>query len=47
VKWSGGRTLPRPPHDVHLVAVASGPGVSELYWPIERISLTASPTAAR
>lgn len=36
VKWSGVWTLPRPRHDTHLVAVASGPGVSALYWPITR-----------
>ena len=24
--------LPRPAHDVHLVAIASGPGVAENYW---------------
>ncbi len=32
VEW----TLPRPPHDVALVAVASGPGVTAPYWPIPR-----------
>jgi hypothetical protein len=32
VEWS----LPRPPHDVALVAVASGPGVTAPYWPIAR-----------
>jgi hypothetical protein len=26
----------RPKNDVHLVAVASGPGVRELYWPLAR-----------
>jgi hypothetical protein len=29
-------TLPRPKHDVWLVAIASGPGVREPYWPIAR-----------
>ncbi|MBX6315058.1 MAG: CehA/McbA family metallohydrolase, partial [Isosphaeraceae bacterium] len=29
-------TLPRPPHDVHLVAIATGPGVTAPYWPIAR-----------
>ncbi|MCA1694459.1 MAG: hypothetical protein LC749_06885, partial [Actinobacteria bacterium] len=29
-------TLPRPPHDVLLVAVASGPGVTAPYWPVAR-----------
>lgn len=32
VEWS----LPRPRHDVALVAVASGPGVTAPYWPIAR-----------
>ena len=26
--------LPRPAHDVHLVAVATGPGVTEPFWEI-------------
>jgi hypothetical protein len=29
-------TIPRPAHDVWLVAVASGPGVREPYWPLSR-----------
>lgn len=29
VQWR----LPRPKHDIHLAAVAIGPGVRELYWP--------------
>jgi hypothetical protein len=29
-------TLPRPPHDAWLVAIASGPGVDKPYWPIPR-----------
>ena len=33
VKWQGRFTLPRPKHDVHLVAIATGPGVSAPYWP--------------
>ncbi|VTR92990.1 hypothetical protein : Uncharacterized protein OS=Planctomyces maris DSM 8797 GN=PM8797T_17112 PE=4 SV=1 [Gemmata massiliana] len=33
-KWTGKWTLPRPAHDVHLVAVATGPGVEGLFWPI-------------
>jgi hypothetical protein len=36
VKWSGEWRLPRTRHDVHLAAVASGPGVRELYWPIAK-----------
>jgi hypothetical protein len=37
VKWQGTWKLPRPRHDVHLVAIALGPGVSGPYW------LTAKP----
>ena len=29
-------TVPRPRHDVHLVAIASGPGVTAPYWEIPR-----------
>ena len=36
VKWTGTWKLPAFRHDVHLVAVASGPPVRELYWPIAR-----------
>ncbi|MBI3865429.1 MAG: CehA/McbA family metallohydrolase [Planctomycetia bacterium] len=36
VKWKGTWRLPRFAHDVHLVAIALGPGVKELYWPISR-----------
>lgn len=32
VKWSDGWTIPKPRHDVHLVAIATGPGVDGLYW---------------
>jgi hypothetical protein len=32
VKWTGSWTIPRPKHDVHLVAIALGPGVDGLYW---------------
>jgi hypothetical protein len=32
VKWQEEWTLPRPEHDVHLVAIATGPGVAESYW---------------
>ena len=28
--------LPRPAHDVHLVAIATGPGVTAPYWAIPR-----------
>jgi hypothetical protein len=36
VKWENVWTLPRFRHDVHLVAVATGPGVTDLYWPIAK-----------
>jgi hypothetical protein len=36
VKCSETWTLPRFKHDVHLVAIATGPGVEELYWPIAK-----------
>lgn len=47
VKWKATWTLPRFKHDVHLVAVASGPGVSELYWPIGRPYQATSPVVNR
>jgi hypothetical protein len=28
--------IPRPAHDVHLIAIATGPGVTAPYWPIPR-----------
>ena len=36
VKWSGTWKLPPFQNDVFLVAVATGPGVREAYWPIPR-----------
>src|SRR5262245_55823250 len=47
VKWSGAWRLPRFQHDVHLVVIASGPGVSELYWPIAKPYQPASPHVNR
>jgi hypothetical protein len=32
VKWQGMWTLPRPAHDVHLVAIAFGEGVEGAHW---------------
>lgn len=32
VKWSETWKVPRPRHDVHLVAIAMGPGIEGLYW---------------
>ena len=34
VKFEGTWRIPAPPHDAHLVALASGPAVTALYWPI-------------
>jgi hypothetical protein len=28
--------IPKPAHDVHLVALATGPGTSSLHWPVPR-----------
>jgi hypothetical protein len=33
VKWEATWRLPKPSHDVHLVAIATGPGVAAPYWP--------------
>lgn len=32
VKWQGKWTLPRPAHDVHLVAIALGEGIEGAHW---------------
>jgi hypothetical protein len=37
-------TLPRPSHDVHLVAIASGPGITAPHWPMARPSQPTSAT---
>lgn len=47
VKWQGVWTLPRPRHDIHLVAVATGPGVAALYWPIAKPYQPTSPVVRR
>lgn len=36
-------TIPRPSHDVHLVAMATGPGVTAPYWAIPRPYQPSSP----
>jgi len=36
VKWRGEWTLPAPDHDLFLVAVAEGPGMSAPFWPIPK-----------
>jgi hypothetical protein len=47
VKWSKTWTLPRPRHDVYLVAVASGPPVRGLFWPIARPYQPTAPVESR
>lgn len=32
VLWEGQWTIDSPPHDVHLVAIATGPGIDHPYW---------------
>jgi hypothetical protein len=41
--WSGNWKLPRFKHDTWLAAVATGPGVKELHWPIARPYQPTSP----
>ncbi len=41
--WSGEWLLPKPTHDLYLVAIAAGPGVSEPYWRIPQPYQPASP----
>ena len=43
VKWQGRFTLPRPRHDVHLVAIATGPGVTGPWWPCAKPYQPTSP----
>jgi hypothetical protein len=43
IKWEGHWTLPRPAHDVHLAVIATGPGVTELFWPIPKAYQPTSP----
>src|SRR5439155_5665376 len=47
LKWQGTWKLPGFRHDVHLVAVASGPGVHGLYWPIAKPYQPTSPHVNR
>ena len=47
VKWESQWVIPRPKHDVHLVAVATGPGVESLYWPIAKPYQAMSPTVRK
>ncbi|HZL91795.1 MAG TPA: CehA/McbA family metallohydrolase, partial [Pirellulaceae bacterium] len=32
IPWTGDWKIPRPKHDVHLVAIAQGPGINGLFW---------------
>jgi hypothetical protein len=43
VKFERTFTLPRPHHDVHLVALATGPGVTAPYWPCAKPYQPTSP----
>jgi len=36
LKWEEKFMLPRPQHDIHVVAVAEGPGINAPYWPIAK-----------
>jgi hypothetical protein len=47
LKWSGEWRLPPYRHDAHLVALASGPGVEELYLPIAKPYQPTSPVVRR
>ncbi len=41
--WEQRWTVPAPPHDVHLVAVAVGPGITDLAWPTAKPYQPTSP----
>lgn len=43
VKWEGTWRLPAPAHGAHLVAVATGPGVTAAYWPTAKPYQPTSP----
>jgi hypothetical protein len=43
VQWQGTWNLPKPKHDVHLVAMAIGEGVAGLYWPTAKPYQPTSP----
>jgi hypothetical protein len=47
VKWSSEWELPHFGHDVHLVAIATGPGVESLHWPIAKPYQPTSPVVER
>lgn len=46
VKWAGTWRVPVRKHDVHLVAIALGPGVKGLYWPTAKPYQPTSPDSA-
>jgi hypothetical protein len=43
VKWKGNWRLQKFKHDAHLVAIATGPGVKEPFWPVARPYQPSSP----
>jgi hypothetical protein len=43
IKWQGEWTLQKPAHDIYLVAIALGPGVTAPYWRIPKAYQPASP----
>ncbi len=43
VQWQGTWKMPRPKHDIHLVAVALGNGIDGPYWPTAKPYQPASP----
>ncbi len=43
VIWTGHWTIDRPQHDVHLVALATGPGVTGPWWPMAKPYQPTSP----
>lgn len=43
VKWQGTFRFTRPSHDVHFVAIASGPGVMSPHWPMAKPYQSLSP----
>jgi len=45
--WSSTWKIPCRKHDFHLVAIATGPGITEAYWPIARPYQATSPHVER
>lgn len=44
IKWTGHWMIPRPAHDVHLVAIARGPGIDGPWWKTAKPYQPTSPT---